>query len=94
MQNNGGKTMRILPAFAVGLAAYVIGMFCISQIIGNLQNIKNQGTAVSVLAVIVWVLLMAAGYFLTRRFLPARANDYLMGIILSFVLLLRPRKTK
>ena len=55
--------MRMLPAFAVGLAAYVLGMFCISQVIGNLQNMKNQGTAVSILAVIVWVLIMAAGYF-------------------------------
>ena len=86
--------MRMLPAFAVGLVGYFLGMFCISQIIGNLQNIKSQGPAVSILAVVVWSLLVVAGYFLARRFLPTHANDYLMGVILSFVLLLRPRKTR
>ncbi len=86
--------MRMLPAFAVGLVAYVLGVFVFSQILGNLQNIKTQGAVMSILAVVMWALVLASGYFLAWRFIPAHANHYLLGLALAFVLLLKPARTR
>ena len=86
--------MKMLPAFAAGLVAFVIGVFCCSQILGTIQDIKTRGTGVSILAVSMWILVLAASYFLFRRFLPTYTNDYLIGLVLAFVMTLKPGKTR
>ena len=81
--------MQTLLAMVFLLGTYALGIFCLTQIFGTIQNIKARGTGMSLLSIAMWVLVLAAVFVCVQRFIPAYTRYCIIGFGVAFFMMLR-----
>lgn len=71
----------IVGCIIVGVLAYILGVFGFAQVIGSIQTRQK----IWGVTVIVWLILLAAGWFVVYKFFGQHIIGLYVGYGLSFV---------
>lgn len=86
--------MNIVLFAVVGAAAYVLGVFGFSQIIGSLQNAKVRGAGPTLFTTLFWAAILVGSFVLVRRLVPGELTAYYVGLAFSLLMVLRAGKIR
>lgn len=71
--------------------SWLVGVFGWAQIIGSFQNLKTRGPKMFI-TIIIWLAILGLSFWLVIRFLPSDIWAWVIGMIISFLQVLRQGK--
>ncbi len=71
--------------------SWLVGVFGWAQIIGGFQNLKTRGPKMFI-TIIIWLAILGLSFWLVIRFLPSDIWAWVIGMIISFLQVLRQGK--
>lgn len=85
--------MEIVYFILVAVGAWIFGVFGWAQIIGALQNLSTRGPKM-LITLLIWLVIIGTTLFLILKFLPAKIWAWVIGMVVSLVLVLLQGKVE
>lgn len=78
----------LVVCLIVVAVSFLFGIFGFAQLIGSITNINERGIKWTLVTTIMWLAIIGAVTYCIINYLPQYLNYYLVGMGLSFVIII------
>ena len=83
--------MKYVIFIVIFIVSWLVGVFGWAQIIGSFQNLKSRGPHM-LITVLIWSIIIVATYIAVWKFFASSILAWIIGMVVSFMQVLRQGK--